>query len=67
MIENKLAAKPASSYKKVLAKLEHVKQSTEEWDPEKLVDHLSSLLFKGVLFFAVPYFIYILIKFLTMN
>jgi|GEM_PF-2158443 len=67
MFENKAEAKSASIHKTLLDKLDRVKQTIEEWDPEKWVDQLSSLLFKGVLFFALPYFIYILVKFIMMK
>jgi len=67
MTENKVENRPALINKVLLATLDIIKQTIEEWDPDKLVDQLSSLLFKCVLFFAIPYFIYILVTFIMLK
>ncbi|GGH78806.1 hypothetical protein JOD43_001587 [Pullulanibacillus pueri] len=48
------------------AHLKNKIEAIKNWDPERLVGRLSDALFKCVLFFAIPYFIYVLIKFLTL-
>ena len=41
-------------------------QRIKSIDPEALVGQLADILFKGVLIFAIPYFIYVLVKFINL-
>ncbi|WP_027723815.1 hypothetical protein [Tuberibacillus calidus] len=38
----------------------------QEVDPEKIVENLSSWMFKAILVFGIPYFLFVLIKFMTL-